>query len=214
MDQVFLLGVWENQRVRVSDDRKTASILDLLRAVLNVDNPSKSWLDVQHLCNETAQLHQFRGARQRKTPVVTVHQAERIIAHALAGARLNTEAKQQISSRLNLQQSNPMLYRVYIEEEVLASITTAFAFLSPCRQFSIPPLRYHIDLYFPQQKVAVECDEHGHAGYCREAEVRRVNDITNVLGCLWYRFNPHAEHFDVFVCIHDLMKLLTSPQSR
>ena len=58
-----------------------------------------------------------------------------------------------------------------------------------------PVGRYRIDLYFPKHKLALECDEAGHAGRDQQAECDRQNFITHQLGCKWVRFNPDSASF-------------------
>lgn len=96
------------------------------------------------------------------------------------------------------------LMRVYIEEEVV----TVFAALNPVKQFCCG--QYRIDLYFPKQKVAVECDEHGRTAYSLEAEALRQSFLEHQLGCKFVRYNPHDANFDIFKLIAQLLPLLTT----
>jgi hypothetical protein len=66
-----------------------------------------------------------------------------------------------------------------------------------------PAVTYRIDMYFPAQRVAVECDEHSHAGAAYAGDARRTARIERVLNAAvdadgearaplrWVRFDPH-----------------------
>jgi hypothetical protein len=50
---------------------------------------------------------------------------------------------------------------------------------------------YRIDLYFPDHRIAVECDEEGHRQRDPVYEADRQRFITDKLGCVFVRYNPH-----------------------
>ena len=63
------------------------------------------------------------------------------------------------------------------------------------RQFHIG--KYRIDLYFPEHKLAIECDEFGHNNRDVSYEVNRQKFIEEQLQCQFVRYNPDAQDFDV-----------------
>ena len=99
-----------------------------------------------------------------------------------------------------------MTMRVYAEEEVLHPIYTVFSDLHPVKQY-ITGL-YRIDLYFPTQKVAVECDEAGHREYDKRQEANREEWLTAELHCRFVRFDPYENGFCIFKLINRLLLLL------
>lgn len=71
---------------------------------------------------------------------------------------------------------------------------------------------YRIDLYYPAYKIAVECDEFGHASRDKAIERERQDTITKTLGCVFFRFNPDAKGFSIDKVIRklgDLMNTIT-----
>jgi len=56
------------------------------------------------------------------------------------------------------------------------------------RQYSIVP--YKIDLYLPEIKLAIECDERGHADYSNFMEDHRERYIVEKISCKFKRYNP------------------------
>jgi hypothetical protein len=54
-----------------------------------------------------------------------------------------------------------------------------------------PAGSFTIDLYFPNELLAIECDEHGHKSYKNDR--RREDAIRDYLKCRFYRFDPHCD---------------------
>jgi len=142
------------------------------------------------------------------TPVADAATLQRIASAVLSGIRKGMAEKIRISRRLGLPTHH---MRAYIEEETLAPLMTVFASSCPVRQFSCG--LYRIDLYFPAQKVAVECDEGGHAHYSFEAEYERQRFLEQQLCCHFVRYNPHAAEFSIYKLIAQLIPMLTSEKS-
>ena len=61
------------------------------------------------------------------------------------------------------------------------------------RQFSFGS--YRIDLYFPEHKLAIECDEHDHKDRDINYERRQQEFIEDQLNCKFIRYNPDAKDF-------------------
>jgi very-short-patch-repair endonuclease len=91
------------------------------------------------------------------------------------------------------------------EQQTIGGIVRAFAHLRTVRQYRVPP--FVIDLYFPDQGIAVECDEYGHRGwsYDPESEARRQRHIEQVLGCTFVRYNPDAPNFHIGDVINEII---------
>lgn len=73
-------------------------------------------------------------------------------------------------------------------------------------------LNYRIDLYIPELKVAVECDEDGHSQYAND-EVRQ-KAVENELGCTFIRYNPDDKDFNIGVVINQIMKKYLEYQNK
>lgn len=61
--------------------------------------------------------------------------------------------------------------------------------------------RYAIDMYFAEERVAVECDEHGHADREAGAERTRQAVLERELRCVFVRFDPDAPDFSIYATI-------------
>lgn len=89
------------------------------------------------------------------------------------------------------------------EQDTIGSITKAFSHLKFKRQFHIGD--YKIDLYFPDKKIAIECDELGHEDRNIINEIERQKYIEKQLNCKFIRYNPDAEDFDIFKVINQII---------
>lgn len=94
------------------------------------------------------------------------------------------------------------------ESNTITSIQQAtFRFESQTSYFIKGEKNRKIDLFFPKQKIAIECNEGGHEYYDKkDEEKRRV--LINDLGIQIYNFNPDSKDFDIFKVIGDIFELL------
>jgi very-short-patch-repair endonuclease len=84
------------------------------------------------------------------------------------------------------------------EQQTLSALTNAFKTEKFEDQFKVG--RYYLDLYFPDYKIVVECDENGHADrkpYKERERMDYVNKELELTDDNWVRFNPDAEDFDI-----------------
>lgn len=81
------------------------------------------------------------------------------------------------------------------EDSCLTVLESAFQQYTSIREFQIAG--YRIDLYFPELKLAVECDEYGHSGRKAEHEAARQIVIEQEMHCRFIRFNPDEEGFNI-----------------
>lgn len=75
-------------------------------------------------------------------------------------------------------------------------------------KFQYTVLKYKIDLYFLEYKLAIECDENNHKNRDSAYEKLRQKQITQKLKCSWIRFNPDADDFDILDVIHDIYNVI------
>lgn len=63
--------------------------------------------------------------------------------------------------------------------------------------------KYKIDLYFFDYKLAIECDENFHKAN-KENDTIRQNHIEDILGCVFIRYSPQDDNFDIFKVINSI----------
>jgi very-short-patch-repair endonuclease len=84
------------------------------------------------------------------------------------------------------------------EQQTLTSIANTFKTEKFEDQYKIG--KYYLDLYFPEYKIVVECDENGHTDRKPENERERmdfVNKKLDIDDSNWIRFNPDEYDFDM-----------------
>ena len=67
---------------------------------------------------------------------------------------------------------------------------------------------YKIDLYLPDQRLAVEIDEFGHIRRCPIYEQQREQYITKALNCVFLRINPDDNKFNIATCLADITRYI------
>jgi very-short-patch-repair endonuclease len=92
------------------------------------------------------------------------------------------------------------------EQHTLTIIATAFSHLKQETQRSVG--KYRVDLYFPDQRIVVECDEHGHKGYSKSQDQDRQQFIEQQLNCTFVRYDPDQEDFNIGEVIHKLLRMI------
>ena len=83
----------------------------------------------------------------------------------------------------------------YVRKEAgtIHTIQKVFEGISMKQQFSIGS--YRIDLYFSEDKLAIQWDEHDHKDRYINYERRGQAFIEDLLNCKFIRYNPDAEDF-------------------
>ncbi|SRR5258707_1045318 len=101
----------------------------------------------------------------------------------------------------------PSSISVTKEQKTLEKIKRAFKHLKSVEQYKIG--HYRIDLYFPEKRVAVECDESGHRYYPPEEERSRQGYIEQKLKCTFIRYNPNSTDFHIGDVINKIMEVIS-----
>lgn len=92
-----------------------------------------------------------------------------------------------------------------IETETLYNIKKCFRDEEMISQYKVN--KYFIDLYFPEYKLAIECDETQHNVITNKLkDIERENIIKNNLDCTFIRYKPFNKDFNVFDVINQIYK--------
>ena len=95
------------------------------------------------------------------------------------------------------------------EQQTLSSITNMFKTEKFVDQYNVG--KYYIDLYFPEYRLCIECDEDGHTSRRPNDEKERMDFVNKELEINdkhWLRFNPDAEDFDVYTVIRQILSFI------
>ena len=92
-----------------------------------------------------------------------------------------------------------------IEATTLKIIKYTFQHFQPIEQFFVAGFR--IDLYFPEQQLAIECMENFHK-YSLLKDQKREEDITKILNCSWVYYYPQDEAFSIGKTLNKIIKYI------
>ncbi len=99
-----------------------------------------------------------------------------------------------------------IITRLYKEQETIGQLITAFKCLNFKTQYAVGD--YKIDLYFPEYKLAIECDEFNHMNRDSEYEKSREEYIKTSLECKFIRYNPDDINFNIFNVVSRIVEFI------
>jgi hypothetical protein len=92
-----------------------------------------------------------------------------------------------------------------IEADTIKCLLKSFSGEEMIEQYIVGDNDYRIDLYFPQYKIAVECDESHHKTITNKLkDLERQSAIKDVLNCIFIRYDPFCEEFNIFTLINEI----------
>ena len=92
-----------------------------------------------------------------------------------------------------------------VEADTIKCLLKSFSGEEMIEQYIVGDYDYRIDLYFPEYKIAVECDESHHKTITNNLkDLKRQSAIKDVLNCSFIRYDPFCENFNVFTLINDI----------
>ena len=101
------------------------------------------------------------------------------------------------------------------EQQTISEIMNIFKIENPVDQYEIEN-KYRIDLYFPKQKIAIECNENCHSSYDIEKEKNRteyINKFLDIKDSDWIIFNPDAKDFELSKIIGQIFILMKQKEN-
>lgn len=201
--------MFNHPKVRVDRETQMISVLDMFTLVLrNYYTAKSAWRDMKlSRADPTGEvvLRKINGIGS-VTPIASPVILARLTSTLLEQSRLPRRQKIAWLDYFQIQHktdNGPPLLRTNIESETISMIRRCTACVGSIPQYTVEP--YRVDLYFPQAKLAIECDEHGHRDRDPAYEAKRQNYVTAKLGCRWLRYNPHHPCFDIASVINDIL---------
>lgn len=92
-----------------------------------------------------------------------------------------------------------------VEADTIKCLLKSFSGEEMIDQYIVGDNDYRIDLYFPQYKIAVECDESHHKTITNKLkDLERQSAIKDVLNCIFIRYDPFCEEFNIFTLINEI----------
>lgn len=91
-----------------------------------------------------------------------------------------------------------------IETACVSFICETFKHFKFKKQYKVLKGKYFIDLYFIDEKVAIEIDE-GYHKYQKDKDIERQHIIEKELGCVFYRID--TKNINLSTVINDLINI-------
>ena len=88
------------------------------------------------------------------------------------------------------------------EQTIISSIKDTFEGENIETQHSL--IGYRIDLYFHNNKLAIEVDKLGHADRNMNNEIERQKALEKELNCIFIRITPNEKDFNIFKEINEI----------
>lgn len=101
------------------------------------------------------------------------------------------------------------------EQQCLSVITDVFKTEKFEDQYNVG--KYRLDLYFPEHKIVIECDENGHESRKPWDEKERmdfVNKELNIDNSYWVRFNPDEYGFEMSRVVGNIHSIINVMKDR
>lgn len=115
---------------------------------------------------------------------------------------INSRKPNVIEFCKNIDLQTNTIYYACIESDILKCILTTFTPNIMIEQYSIG--KYKIDLYFPEKKIAIECDEKHDTKLIKENDIIRQLYIEEKLKCKFIRFKPYDKNFNLFKLLNEI----------
>ena len=188
----------ETALVRLDTLEQRLSLHDLISGTCGIKNAREAFSNLARVHSSEMNAldiepRAFSGRSQQLTPTIPLENLGPFMRIMLMGARIPLQRKMYLLGQ------GPPPMKVYAEAEICHRLAVVCAGLQPELQHSV--LGFRVDLYLHLPRIAVECDEAAHKGYGLEAELRRERAIQQARDCVFVRFDPYDQSFDVFALL-------------
>ena len=181
-----------------------------------VDNDGVLWLNEKHLeglyqknlheivtkYNSYYRKHRYELVEEAQNYVNRIFIDEKLAIKVIMDCR--TTMAHKFRTRLGFKQYDVIFTK---EQSVLTKIMSSFEEENMQTQYV---LRYRIDLYFQDYKLAiendVEIDENGHSDRNINSKIKRQKAIEQEIGCKFIRIDLDKEDFDIFRAINEIFR--------
>ena len=163
-----------------------------------VDKEIKDEFKTNHLTKKQIRKYKKHGSVFIEG-IKFMYAHECIIISVIMHCRVSTPKSTEFRSKLGFNQYDITLTK---EQFVLKSVADAFEGENMQTQYSA--LGYRIDLYFHENKLAIEVDEKGHKDKNIPHEIQRQKALEKEHSCKFIRINPDEEDFNIFKAINEI----------
>lgn len=194
MSNLAVFG-FEGQEIRFVDGKPVAN--DVAK-VLGYADPAKTVSTKVKDKNKSVTTAVTLDGKLREVTILDIEGVKELLCRS----RKSLDKKQKIAEIFSIDLS--VVTHSNIETETIEIIKESFSHLPSIPQFFVSG--YRIDLYFPEHRIAIECDEFNHQDYNANEEKARQDCIIKLLGCKFIRYNPNKEDFNIGQVINHIMR--------
>jgi hypothetical protein len=163
-----------------------------------VGNLTKNYIENIHYIIEKTNISSVKGGRPKTNYMLTKKTYE------LLKNSYNFRNRYIVNASDNINVVNN--FAMCIENQTIGFIENSFNdVIKVIRQFKIGI--YKVDLYFPEYKLVVECDENNHVDRNIDDEKIRQEFILSQ-GKILLRYNPNKDKFDLSLVFREINKVL------
>ena len=192
----YMLDTYRGQNIRniIIDGKLWFASKDVVKTLGYKDIESA----IYHNTNEEDRIKRVvrSGNHNCKMVLINKHGLEGLLSKSILPNALD------IAKKLGINVNHILNTRK--EQDSIHAILKTFKGENMVRQYSVGT--YYIDLYFPKYKLAIECDEFGHADRDQEYEQTRQHYIEDKLGCKFIRYNPDSKNYNIFNVLNRIYK--------
>jgi len=167
-----------------------------IATLLGYNNPNSAIINIVSKCNQLV-FRDYPGVKIPKlNPKTVLITRDGVIEIILKTRKIITPDVLHILKKFNIDTTNKKCLTK--EQQTFLAITNAFKTEKFEDQYKIG--KYYLDLYFPDYKIVVECDENGHVDrkpYKERERMDYINETLEIDDDNWIRYNPDEENFDI-----------------
>lgn len=190
MQKIIVNNISYDVRIFKENDITLYCINDIGK-ILNIKNPRSSFSSIS-----TKDKKQIKTKTNGGDQLITF-----ITLNGLKLYLLKSRSKMAIELATYFDIDINNIYNIPIENSTLTYIIKTFKGEKYTLQYVVQ--KYRIDLYFNDYKIAIECDENHHKNY-KNYDKMREDIIIKELGCVFVRYNPYDNNFDIFEIINEI----------
>ena len=159
------------------------------------------------------QIRKYKIDKSRliKSSEQSMYVHEVIVIPIIMQTRFSKPETFKFRSDLGFNQINLILKK---EQSVVLPLLKAFSAEKIKQHKALENEKVRTDTYFSEHKLVVEIDEKGHIDRNQNKENERQIKIEKLLNCKFYRINPGAENFDIFVEISKIQNYIKSNEEK
>ena len=153
---------------------------------------------MQQRFNSNHRKHRYEVVKELMKQVSIILIDEKLAIEVIMHCRITPA--HNFGARLGFKEYDVILTKEHWSTKIISS------FEGEILQTQYNNLSYRTDLYFHDQKLAIELDENGHNKINIDYKIKRQKAIEQEIGCKFIRINPDKEEFDIIKNVNEILR--------